>query len=431
MADVQLKKKVQLKQKSATPTVTLKRKGEAIPVVTLKKKTSGNAAGVATAATTAATAAAVAAAQAASTATSSTGKVSPVAGDKPATGAKPVKGPANAATGANGAGSTSSTGEIKSAGNTNPSSSNGGDKKRGKAWAWILGAAAIAGLALGGYKFATDNSGKTPSNIVADNTASGEKTIGEEYIEDESISQNSAGKTGEDASTANIAEGGTSNGNNAQSPDGSTNVAGENASSTGDHNSAIGNVGNEITSGSTNREVVASGTDNTSGSTSQSSEARGNNSKGASIGERNSAMSGKSGENQSASSNDGVDSSVTRKSSDVSSTASDYAVVKSVSESQAVCLFAFDSSIVSENDILNRLANLAKASDKKIVINAYADEVGADEYNQALSQRRANAVKDYFVKRGVNAVIISAKGNGETTQYATRAENRRADITIQ
>lgn len=142
-------------------------------------------------------------------------------------------------------------------------------------------------------------------------------------------------------------------------------------------------------------------------------------------------MSGKAGDNKSASSHDGVDSSVTKKSSGVNSTTSNYAVVKSLSESQAVCLFAFDSSVVGENETLNQLANLAKASDKKIVINAYADEVGADEYNQALSQRRANAVKDYFVKLGVNAVIISAKGNGETTQYATRAENRRADITIQ
>lgn len=414
MADVQLKKKVQLKQKSTTPIVTLKRKGEAAPVVTLKEKKSGNAAGVATAA----------AAQAASTATTSTGKMPPVAGEKPAAGVNPAK----AATGANGAGSTSSNGEIKTAGNTNPSSSNGGDKKRDKAWAWILGVAAIVGLAFGGYKFATDNSSKAPSNIVADNTASREKNIGEEYTTDESISQNDVGKTGEDASTANITEGGAANGNMAQSPDGSSNTSGENASSAGGHDST---TGNEINSSSTNRKVSASGTDNTTGNASQSSEARGNNSKESSIGENSSAMSGNSGENKSVSSNDCVDSFVTKKSSDVNSTTSDYAVVKSVSERQAVCLFAFDSSIVGESDILNRLANFAKASDKKIEINAYADEVGADEYNQALSQRRANAVKDYFVKRGVNAVIISAKGNGETTQYTTRAENRRADITIQ
>ncbi len=398
MDDVQLKKKVQLKQKSTAPAVTLKRKGEATPGVTLKKKMSEDAAGVATAATTAAVAAAVAA-QAASTATSSTGQVPPVASDKPTAGAKLVKGPAKAATGANGAGLTSSDARIKTAGNTNPANSNSGDKKRGKTWAWVLGVAAIAGLAFGGYKLATDNNSKAPSNIVEDNTASEEKNIGEEYTADKSISQNGVGKTEEDAS------------------------------STDGHDSTSGNVENEINSSSTNREVSASGTDNTTESASQSSEARGNNFKESSIGENNLAMGGKSGENKSDSSHDGFDSSVT--SSDVNSTTSGYAVVKSVSESQAVCLFAFDSSIVGENEVLNRLANIAKTSDKKIVINAYADEVGTDEYNQALSQRRANAVKDYFIKRGVNAVIISAKGNGETTQYTTHAENRRADITIQ
>ena len=419
MADVQLKKKVQLKQKSANPTITLKRKGGATPVVLLNEKKPGNSAGVATAATTAA--------QAASTATTPTGKMHPVAGEKPAAVVKPVKGPAKAATGANGAGSTNSNGEIKAAGKTNPSGPNGGDKKRGKALAWILGAAAIAVLAFGGYKFATDNSGKTPSNMVADNTASGEKNIGEEYATDEAISQSGAGMTGEDVSTANITDGGVANCNDAQSPDGSSNTFGGNESTAGGHDST---TGNEVNSCPTNREVSASGTDNTTGNASQSSDTRGNNSKGSSIGGNSSAMIGNSGEKKSASSNDGVGPSATKKSSDVNSITSDHAVVKSVSESQAVCLFAFDSSIVGENDTLYRLANLAKASDKKIVINAYTDEVGADEYNQALSQRRANAVKDYFVKRGVNAVIISAKGNGETTRYATRAENRRADITI-
>lgn len=384
MSDVQLKKKVQLKQKNATPTVTLKRKGEATPVVT---SVSDNAAVVATVATNAA----AAIAKAASTVTPSTGKVPPVAGDKPTAGVQ-TRGPATAATGANGADPNSSDGGNKTTGITNSSSQNNGNKKRGNAWAWILGVAAIAGLAFGGYKFANNNS-KTPSNVVADNAASAEKNNGEEYKADESISPNGADKTGEDASTANTTECGAANGNNAQSPDESSRTSGGNASSTSGHDSTSGNIGNEIKSSS--------------------------------------IMGDKSGENESASSSDGVDSSVTMKSPDANSTTSEYAVVKSVSESQAVCLFAFDSSIVGENDILNQLANLAKASDKKIEINAYADEVGADEYNQALSQRRANAVKDYFVKRGVKSVVISAKGKGETTQYATHAENRRADITIQ
>ena len=71
------------------------------------------------------------------------------------------------------------------------------------------------------------------------------------------------------------------------------------------------------------------------------------------------------------------------------------------------------------------------SSNKKVVINAYTDEVGTDEYNLGLSQRRADAVKDYLVKQGVDASLISTSGNGESTKYSSRAENRRAEIIIQ
>ena len=107
------------------------------------------------------------------------------------------------------------------------------------------------------------------------------------------------------------------------------------------------------------------------------------------------------------------------------------ATVSSVSDTQAICLFAFDSANIEENPVLSALVAKAKQSNCKVIIDAYADEVGSSEYNQLLSQRRANAVKNYFTSRGVNSVIITANGNGESTQYASRAENRRADIKLQ
>ena len=94
-------------------------------------------------------------------------------------------------------------------------------------------------------------------------------------------------------------------------------------------------------------------------------------------------------------------------------------------------MFAFDSAVVEDNEVLNSLVAKAKESGCKVLINAYADEVGTSEYNQVLSQKRANSVKNYFVSRGVNSVIITATGNGETTQYASRSENRRAEIKLQ
>ena len=43
----------------------------------------------------------------------------------------------------------------------------------------------------------------------------------------------------------------------------------------------------------------------------------------------------------------------------------------------------------------------------------HADRFGSDKYNQKLSERRANAVKDYLVKKGIAADLIYAEGKGK------------------
>jgi OOP family OmpA-OmpF porin len=50
----------------------------------------------------------------------------------------------------------------------------------------------------------------------------------------------------------------------------------------------------------------------------------------------------------------------------------------------------------------------------------HTDRFGSDTYNQKLSERRANAVKDYLVSRDIPAGRISADGKGET-QPVTKA----------
>jgi len=68
----------------------------------------------------------------------------------------------------------------------------------------------------------------------------------------------------------------------------------------------------------------------------------------------------------------------------------------------------------------------------KVVGNT--DSIGTDAYNQKLSERRANAVKDYLVSKGVPATKIHTEGHGERDPVASnktkegRAKNRRADI---
>lgn len=70
----------------------------------------------------------------------------------------------------------------------------------------------------------------------------------------------------------------------------------------------------------------------------------------------------------------------------------------------------------------------------KIDILGHTDWIGTDAYNQALSERRANAVKGYLVRKGVEADRISNFAYGESKPIAPnetdegRALNRRAEI---
>lgn len=64
------------------------------------------------------------------------------------------------------------------------------------------------------------------------------------------------------------------------------------------------------------------------------------------------------------------------------------------------------------------------------------DAIGTEEYNQALSERRARSVADYLAQRGVNPSIMTVRGDGKRNPVASnetaegRAQNRRVDVTI-
>jgi len=73
---------------------------------------------------------------------------------------------------------------------------------------------------------------------------------------------------------------------------------------------------------------------------------------------------------------------------------------------------------------------------KAIEVTGHTDRAGTDRVNEALSLRRARAVRDLLVKQGVSAAIISVRGLGETkpfmaTEDGARApENRRVEIVV-
>jgi len=70
----------------------------------------------------------------------------------------------------------------------------------------------------------------------------------------------------------------------------------------------------------------------------------------------------------------------------------------------------------------------------KLEIAGYTDNIGDSKRNQQLSQKRAQAVKDYLVKQGIPADQLSAKGFGEADPIADnttpegRAKNRRVEL---
>lgn len=86
---------------------------------------------------------------------------------------------------------------------------------------------------------------------------------------------------------------------------------------------------------------------------------------------------------------------------------------------------------------LNQVATaLREQTEQTITIEGYTDSVGADDKNQQLSLRRAQAVRDYLVAQGVPAERVQALGRGEGSPVASnttpegRANNRRVEIVI-
>lgn len=87
--------------------------------------------------------------------------------------------------------------------------------------------------------------------------------------------------------------------------------------------------------------------------------------------------------------------------------------------------------------VLNQVAEtLKKNRDVNVEVAGYTDDRGAEEYNRALSQKRAESVKTYLRSAGVNAARMTAKGYGEESPIADnstsagRAQNRRVELHI-
>lgn len=101
--------------------------------------------------------------------------------------------------------------------------------------------------------------------------------------------------------------------------------------------------------------------------------------------------------------------------------------------------FDFDKARLTHNAkvILDLVADtLLAAPEIRVEIAGHTDSIGSEAYNQKLSERRAKAVYDYLVQRGIDAGRMTVKGYGESQPIASneteegRELNRRVELRI-
>lgn len=126
-------------------------------------------------------------------------------------------------------------------------------------------------------------------------------------------------------------------------------------------------------------------------------------------------------------------------SSSTSSASTDKTAAEKLAQVGDTVNFEFDSAELSGSarSTLNRQsAFLSVNPDLMIVIEGHADERGTREYNLALAERRATAVRDYLVAKGMNSARVRTVSYGKErpavvgSDEASWAKNRRATTVL-
>jgi len=82
-----------------------------------------------------------------------------------------------------------------------------------------------------------------------------------------------------------------------------------------------------------------------------------------------------------------------------------------------------------ERSTIDRLLAKAK-SVKKVFLTGFTDSVGSSAYNNALALKRAEAVRNYLMEKGVKAEIIEFKGYGKCCYDGDDKNSRRVEIRL-
>lgn len=133
----------------------------------------------------------------------------------------------------------------------------------------------------------------------------------------------------------------------------------------------------------------------------------------------------------------------------VQKTRTEVSPARQLTREQRTVLFDFDKAVVDAEaqQNLNTLSNVLKSSDdvRRANIVGYADPIGTNDYNQKLSERRAQAVKEYMANQGyLNTRVTEVRALGESDKFAAcegiskRAEkieclrpNRRVEVELE
>ena len=102
-------------------------------------------------------------------------------------------------------------------------------------------------------------------------------------------------------------------------------------------------------------------------------------------------------------------------------------------------LFDFDSSAIKPEAavVLQEVAAMLKQNaGKTVTIEGHTCSIGTEQYNQGLSERRANSVKKFLADKGIDSARLSAQGIGEARPVADnttedgRSRNRRVEFHV-
>ena len=107
---------------------------------------------------------------------------------------------------------------------------------------------------------------------------------------------------------------------------------------------------------------------------------------------------------------------------------------------RAVARFDFDRADLRQEDraaLLAEVAQMKNVTWQSVVAVGFTDSVGSDDYNRALSARRAEGVRQYLLAQGLEPAMVRAQAQGEAEPVADnataegRAQNRRTEVRFE